>query len=458
MFNNDHLSDVRFAVQKANGETGIISAHKFVLSISSRVFENMFYGENSEAVDVDSVELRDCDNESFLELLRFCYSDEVKLNARNVMRVSILAKRFLLPSLADKCSRFISDNLDASNVFNILPLAVEHKEQDLVERCWDVIDKQTAKALESDGFVEIERPLLEAVVERDSLKIREIELFAAVNHWATSESERQGLTANGENKRKILGGRVLKAIRFSVMTEYEFTTKIRGSEILTKTYEEEVLNFVRHIRFASSSQRALLDERQSISLGNLQRLCRFASANGVWKYNGIAKDSIILSVDSDIFLRGLCLFGSANSSYSVALEVNEVDSYSALGCNIHGRRNRTQGQYSVVSVAKRHGTFPSLRKMGNYYVVELLFDFGIILKKNAFYCLEAVISGPSSLRGEGGSRVIQCLGAKFTFRDSYKDKNGTRVTSGQFPELQFYLMPPVHTKEVPFATRKFTEN
>ena len=328
MFNKDHLSDVKFAVQKANGETGIIAAHKFVLSISSPVFENMFYGEDSAAADVDSIELRDCEIDSFLEILRFCYSDEVKLNARNVVRVSVLAKSFALPpSLTDKCSRFISDNLEGSNVFNIL------------------------------------------------------------------------------------------------------------------------LNFARHVQFAPSSQLTVLDKRQPISLGNLHRFCRFASANGLWKYDSIAKDSIILSADSDVLLRGLCLFGSENSSYSIALQVNEVDSYSALGCNIRGGSNRSQRQSSVVSVAKLYGTFPSRLTMSNFYVVELLFDFGIVLKRNAWYCLEAVISGPSSLRGEGGYRVVQCLGAKFTFRDSYKDTNGTRVTSGQFPELLFYLMPPVHTKE-----------
>ena len=38
MFNNDRLSDVKFVVQKSNGESEsrqVIPAHKFVLSISS---------------------------------------------------------------------------------------------------------------------------------------------------------------------------------------------------------------------------------------------------------------------------------------------------------------------------------------------------------------------------------------------------------------------------------------
>ena len=47
MFNNDRLSDVKFAVvQKSESESKqVIPVHKFVLSIGSPVFEAMFYGE-----------------------------------------------------------------------------------------------------------------------------------------------------------------------------------------------------------------------------------------------------------------------------------------------------------------------------------------------------------------------------------------------------------------------------
>ena len=51
MFNNDLFSDVKFVVQKVIAESEDrqeIPAHKFVLSISSPVFEAMFYGEMAE--------------------------------------------------------------------------------------------------------------------------------------------------------------------------------------------------------------------------------------------------------------------------------------------------------------------------------------------------------------------------------------------------------------------------
>ena len=64
MFNNDRFSDVKFVVRKMDGESEskcVIPAHKFVLSISSPVFEVMFYGELAETKD--SIELPDCEYE-----------------------------------------------------------------------------------------------------------------------------------------------------------------------------------------------------------------------------------------------------------------------------------------------------------------------------------------------------------------------------------------------------------
>ena len=71
------------------------------------------------------------------------YSDEVILSGSNVMGVLYLAKKCLVPSLADKCTEYLQDNLDPSNVFNILPSAQKYEEKNLVDQCWKVIDKRT---------------------------------------------------------------------------------------------------------------------------------------------------------------------------------------------------------------------------------------------------------------------------------------------------------------------------
>jgi len=97
MFNSDVLSDVRLVVQASINETDAkkskmaIPAHKFVLSICSPVFFAMFYGEMAEKSD--SIDLPDCQYEGVLEMLRYMYSEEVKLNESNVMQVLYVAKK-----------------------------------------------------------------------------------------------------------------------------------------------------------------------------------------------------------------------------------------------------------------------------------------------------------------------------------------------------------------------------
>ena len=198
VFNNQLLSAVKFVVPVSTGESEsrkMIPAHKFVLAISSPVFYAMFYGEMAETTD--SIELPDCDYESLLELFRFMYSDEVNLSGSNVMQVLYLAKKYLIPSLAEKCTEYLRDNLKASNVFCILPFAQKFEEKDLEDRCWEVIEKETEEAVTSNEFVTVERSLVESVVKRKRLNVKEVELFKAADLWATKESERQGVTPNG---------------------------------------------------------------------------------------------------------------------------------------------------------------------------------------------------------------------------------------------------------------------
>ena len=234
IFNNELLSDVKFVVPLSTGESEskkVIPAHKFVLAISSPVFYAMFYGQMAETTD--SIELPDCDCESLLELFRFMYTDEANLSGNNVMQVLYLANKYMVPSLAEKCTSYLRDNLKASNVFWILPHSQKFKDKDLEDRCWEVIEKQTEEAVTSDEFVTVERSVVESLVKRENLNVKEVELFKAVDLWAAKEGERQGTSRDGDEKRRILGEEIVKAIRFPLMSEKEFVSFVFDSHVLT---------------------------------------------------------------------------------------------------------------------------------------------------------------------------------------------------------------------------------
>ena len=418
MFNNHLFSDVKFVARTSDGESEskrAIPAHKFVPSIGSPMFEAMLYGELAETRD--TIELPDCQYDSLLEFFRYMYSDEVNLSGSTVMGVLYLAKKYMVSSLVDKCTKYLQDNLDASNVFDILPTADKYEEKYLVDQCWEVIDKQTKAAFNSDGFVTIQRSILEAVVVRDSLSIEEIDLFQAVDLWATKQCEKNGSTATGELKRRILGERIIKAIRFPVMTQREFASAVVEKRFLTLD------KLVRFFQYFSSTLTSLVGLPETKRSGLVLRCRRFESVVETdWRYDG-EHDIVGLSVDKDITLYGVCLCGSNSNDCTLVLQLWDRSS-----------------DVSVKLIPDIKGTFSSklLEYKGSlYYGFKVLFDSAVSLKKNTTYVIAAKIFGPPSWKGVGGIASVQSSGVTFQLHrsDSYSVRSNHQY--GQFSEFLF---------------------
>ena len=428
MFNNDLFSDVKFVVRGANGESEskrrkqMIPAHKFVLSISSPVFEAMFYGELPETGD--TIELPDCEYDSLLELFRYMYSDVVHLSWSNVMGVMYLAKKYMMPSLADKCTNYLQTVLNRTNVFSILPHAQKFEEKALVDRCWKMIDKHTQEAVKLDGFATIERSLLESVVERDTLNIPEIELFKAVNFWATKRCEEQGLSADGSEKRRILGERIVKRIRFPVMTQHEFADVVLDCKILT---HDECFTIVKYLNSIRNTPVGFPETKRT-GTELVERFCRFGSVVDTGPghpYVPGKRDCLIFKVDRDISLLGVTLFGSRNCDYSVAILIERQEHHTWNDvCN-------KTGKFSSVCIES---------DLGSYYGFNVLFDSPVDITKGVRYHLGASISGvANSCFGENGEDSVVCSWVRFDFDKSGLSTNGTKVGEGQFPGFLFIV-------------------
>ena len=366
--------------------------------LSSPVFEAMFYGELLESRD--TIELPDCDYESLLELFRYMYSDEVNLSGSNVLVVLYLAKKYMVPSLADKCTEYLQENLDPSNVFTI--------------------DEGTDEAVNADGFEKIERSLLEAVVSRDALTIKEVALFQAADRWATKQCEKQGLVADGQLKRRILGEEIIKSIRFPIMTAKEFADVVLDTNILHPNEITFLFKF-----FNSSVSSPLMFSKSPRQSRDNRSICRYGRFQSLedrgWDYFG-KKDFLSFTVDRNFTLHGLCLFGSENNSYTETLEVKDVS--------------------NGVTIVSKSGTYPSKRlqyEQFSYYGFKVLFDFAARLKKNTDYQIEALISGPQSGKGVNGYANVGKSSVTFSFLETEHrlNSNLTSTRAGQFPEFLF---------------------
>ena len=429
IFNQELLSDVKFVVGDSHGgsecESKMIPAHKFVLAISSPVFFAMFYGELAETKD--SVHISDCEYESLVELFRFIYSDEANLNPDNVMQLMYLAKKYMLPCLADKCSAYLQENLDASNVFHVLPDVQKYEEKDLLDHCWKVIEKETTEAVKSDGFVTIERSILEEVVEKESLNIKELELFKAVDRWAEKECRKQGIAAEGSVKRRILGERIVKGIRFPVMEQREFADVVLDSDILTHKENYGLM------KYFSSVLKTPVGFSKVRRAGCREIISRFTSVKIGWRYtSSIRSNAIGVSVTKNIKLHSLRLFGNENSEYSVTLTVKDPNG-------------------GVIATDK--GIFMSKHiqsEVGDYQGFDIVFVTPLALKANTCYSFKAGMTGPVSWYGEGGQSSVGHSGVTFSFTSikntayspdfnpyGYSGSQDSNVRKGQFSEFCF---------------------
>uniref|UniRef100_A0A1A8CU59 BTB (POZ) domain containing 1 n=1 Tax=Nothobranchius kadleci TaxID=1051664 RepID=A0A1A8CU59_NOTKA len=394
LFNNELLSDVRFVVGKGR-QAQRIPAHKFVLAAGSAVFDAMFNG--GMATTSTEIELPDVEPAAFLSLLRFLYSDEVHIGPETVMTTLYTAKKYALPALESHCVEFLTKHLRADNAFMLLTQARLFDEPQLASLCLDTIDKSTADAINAEGFTDIDLDTLCAVLERDTLSIRENRLFEAVVRWAEAECYRQQLPPTPENKQSVLG-KALPLIRFPLMTVEEFAA----------------VNPKPRVDYIDRPRCCLRGEECSIN--------RFQQVESRWGYSGTS-DRIRFNVNRRISIVGFGLYGSIHgpTDYQVNIQIMESDKRITLGQNDTG--------FSC------DGTANTFRVM---------FKEPVEILPNVSYTACATLKGPDSHYGTKGLKKVtqeSSTGTKttFLFFSSPGNNNGTSVEDGQIPEIIYYI-------------------
>ncbi|XP_012730132.2 BTB/POZ domain-containing protein 2 [Fundulus heteroclitus] len=415
LFNNEVLSDVHFLVGKGMGVQRI-PAHRFVLAVGSAVFDAMFNG--GMATTSTEIELPDVEPAAFLALLKFLYSDEVQIGPETVMTTLYTAKKYAVPALEAHCVEFLKKNLRADNAFMLLTQARLFDEPQLASLCLENIDKNTGDALAAEGFTDIDLDTLVAVLERDTLGVREVRLFGAAVRWAEAEARRQQLQPTPENMRKVLG-KALTLIRFPLMTIEEFAAGPAQSNILT---DREVVSLFLHFTVNPKPRVDFIDRPRCCLRGKECSITRFGQVESRWGYSGTS-DRIRFSVNRRIFVVGFGLYGSIHgpTDYQVNIQILHTDSNTVLGQNDTG--------FSCDGSAN---TF------------RVMFKEPVEILPNVNYTACATLKGPDSHYGTKGMRKVthesSSTGTKtcFTFCYAAGNNNGTSVEDGQIPEVIFY--------------------
>ena len=405
MFNNPLMSDMKFTCE---GSKKQFYAHKYVLGTSSAVFHAMFYGELAETKAI--VHLSDTDEESFEQFLHFLYTDECNLTADNVMSVMYLSKKYIVPSLTEKCVAIVEDWLDPENVLRILEQARHFDEVELEGKCLEVVESKTDEVVTSETFTDISQKTLACILKRDNFNIPEVQVFQAVLKWCDNQCSNNQLEVSGKNRRAMLQDAVYD-IAFLSMSQADFAKHVHLSGLLSADEMVSVYGIMSGVELSCPRWK-----KRTQKVKRILQIARFLSRNvknpdDCWTYNG-KPDWLSFSVSRKVLFHGVRLFGDKRCSlYKVVL-------------NIDGEQLAT-------------GSFTSEIGKDGIAGYDVLLSSPIAIEKDKTVTMSANISGPKSCYGENGKINVEGEGLTISFYDMKREdkSNGTNHSLGQFYEI-----------------------
>ncbi|XP_055331620.1 BTB/POZ domain-containing protein 6-B-like isoform X2 [Paramacrobiotus metropolitanus] len=246
IFATGDMSDVQFTVGRQYGDVKTFSAHKFVLSLASDVFNTMFNGCLHENGD-GPIDIPEILPEAFANMLKYLYTRSVDgdLNPENVLETIYCADKYNLPQLLELCMQFVNTHLNADNCLIFLE-KVKYPTHDclagLLTKCLAVVDANCSVVLQSKHFTAIGQDTLELILQSDVLCAEENVIYTAAEKWAMDACARDNLEPSQTNRRHVLG-KALFLVRFPLLTDAQLANGPVKSRLLLDTELLDIYQF-----------------------------------------------------------------------------------------------------------------------------------------------------------------------------------------------------------------------
>ncbi|KAH7706133.1 BTB/POZ domain-containing protein 2-like protein, partial [Aphelenchoides avenae] len=165
------------------------------------------------------------------------YSDHAIVRPSTFIAVLLAAERFGMQDLVSRLVVLAEQLLAVKKSFFYKILDVlEHRQigcaNELAENCLEYFDKNAAAFTKRPSFLSIGHERLMKILARDSLCLREIDVYRTATKWARVQLKRANKRRTRRAMREVLGD-VLFLIRFPTMHPQEFTNGPAKDNILS---------------------------------------------------------------------------------------------------------------------------------------------------------------------------------------------------------------------------------
>lgn len=419
VWKNELYTDVIF---KVGEKQEILSCHRIVLIINSPVFETMLSHRwskgTSSSKDQTEILLPEENVEQFKIFLEFMYTGNVNLEPKEadpIICVLLLGKKYLCPTLVDKCTDLLKESLSLQNVMQIYQAADMLDNEELQKTVERYMLDNAGPLIESGEFKKLTKKDLMKLLSSDELNVAEIELFNAVYEWAQLECTRQGLELS--EVAKVLDG-ILPLIRFPSMSTEDFSCFVVTKNVLPLEDTVNVFRFLttppeKREQVESTLNLKFNPRKRNLSyfLYNLQRL------KGHGYDFGRQWQNICFQADRSIRLVSVGFFRAieANATLDVGVKIQNFE------------------LTEIFAEISENG----VKCAAGQDVFHVQFKQPVKILKDRFYTISYMLKGKETFyKTVGQSVIVANCGSEgkvtFTFREALRDTD-----MDQLPELCF---------------------
>ncbi|KAI8498524.1 hypothetical protein Bbelb_237260 [Branchiostoma belcheri] len=180
--------------------------HRAVLAASSDYFRVMFTSGMKECSE-DTITLEGVSPDGLRRVIDFMYTTTITLTENTIVATLDTASQLQIQPVLELCGEYIVEQMDEENCFDILRVA-------------NLYGLNTMS--ETTDFLDMSEESLTAALTNDRLDLKEIELFELVVKWLKHKYE----------ARKKYAAKLMRKIRFPLMTESDLVRKVKYSEVM----------------------------------------------------------------------------------------------------------------------------------------------------------------------------------------------------------------------------------
>lgn len=175
---NPKLADVTLL---AGGQE--FPCHRSVLALCSHYFHAMFSGDFAESIAA-RVELKEVDSSALEILLDFAYTGKVTINQGNVEGLMRTASQLHFPTIQKVCSRYLRQQMDASNCLGICEFGESHGCPEVSSKAWAFLQENFEAVSQQEEFLQLSKERLAIYLSNEQLQVQEEQSLAeAVLRW-----------------------------------------------------------------------------------------------------------------------------------------------------------------------------------------------------------------------------------------------------------------------------------